>query len=370
MSVKCQTVINYIEQFAPKHLAEEWDNVGVQVGTTTREVSKVLVTLDVTADVVNEALSMGAEMIVSHHPLIFKPLKNLRFDTSFGALIEKIVLNGLVVYSAHTNLDSAVEGVNAVLAEKLGLQNIEILSPDKEEELVKLVVFIPAGHEDAVREAITKAGAGWIGNYSDCTFQVDGIGTFKPLAGSDPFIGAVGQLEKVEEKRLETILPKQNLNRVLKAMLKAHPYEEVAYDVYPLFNRGKVFGLGRMGVLNEETTLGRFADRVKKTLNVQTVKVVGDLAKTVKKVAVCGGSGASLLHKAFFAGADVLVTGDVKHHEALEAKEMDLHLIDAGHNGTEIVILDQLAAFLKERLVKDGVEIYVSQVNTDPFMFL
>ncbi|MDA8233667.1 MAG: Nif3-like dinuclear metal center hexameric protein [Clostridia bacterium] len=370
MAVKCQTIINIVEQLAPRYLAEEWDNVGLQVGNPAGEVDKVLVCLDVNQEVAREAIAVGAGLIVSHHPLIFKPLKNLRRNNPQGELLYTLIQNDISVYSAHTNLDSAAGGVNQVLAEKLGLQDIEVLSSSYNETYCKMVVFVPVGHEDAVRNAMAEAGAGWIGNYSHCTFQLHGTGTFKPLEGANPFIGSVGDLEKVAEYRLETIVPQRAAGKVVKAMLKAHPYEEVAYDLYPLLNEGAAQGLGRIGRFLEAIPFGELVKKVKDSLEVDKLIVGGDLNRSVQKIAVCGGSGASLLHKALFMGAQVLLTGDVKYHEGQEMLAQGLNFIDGGHHATERPVVSVLADFLREKAQanKFSVDIVVSEVNTNPFV--
>lgn len=370
MPVKCQTIINYIEKLAPKSLAEEWDNVGLQIGDPTADIDKVLITLDITEEVVKEAINSGTQMIVSHHPLFFKPLKNLRFDNAFGKLVRSLVKNDINVFAAHTNLDSAMDGVNQVLARKINLSEVQVLHPDKVTDLVKLVVFVPVGHQDKVREAIAKEGAGFIGNYSDCTFQTEGIGTFKGMEGTNPHIGTPGKLEKVEEVRIETILPATLQNRIIKAMLKAHPYEEAAFDLYPVLNKGIALGIGRIGVLPEELPLSSVVELVKKQLDIANTRVVGDLAAKIRKVAVCGGSGGSFIQKAHFLGADLLVTGDIKHHEALDAKALGLNIIDAGHHATEAIVLNTVADYLKSMLKSDDTMVCVSAVKTEPFIFI
>jgi dinuclear metal center YbgI/SA1388 family protein len=371
MAVKCQTVIDIMERMAPLNLAEDWDNVGLQVGDPAADTDRVLVTLDVNAEVVNEAITKNARMIVTHHPLIYQPLKNLRYDKPLGALIKVLVDNSIVVYCAHTNLDSAAAGVNEMLARKLGLTDINVLSPDKGEKLFKIVVFIPLGHEDRVREAISRAGAGWIGNYSECTFQITGTGTFRALAGANPFIGKVGKLERVEELRLETIVPDKWLSRVIKAMIETHPYEEVAYDVYPLANEGSRLGLGRIGKLPQPVSFDEFCRQVKSALAVDNVKIGGSLADRVHKIAVCGGSGAGLMSKAMAAGADVLVTGDLKYHDGQAGLAMGIKFIDAGHYATERVILGQVTEVIRQAAKETNmdIDVLISEVNTDPFGF-
>jgi len=372
MPVKCQTIINLIEQMAPRYLAEEWDNVGLQVGNPAQEVAKLLICLDVNHEVAREAIAAGVNMIISHHPLIFRPMKSLRQDNPQGELIYTLIQNNISVYAAHTNLDSAAAGVNQVLARALGLEDVEVLDPGEAETYCKIVVFVPAGHEDDVRDAMAKAGAGWIGNYSHCTFQLHGTGTFKPLAGANPYIGSVGDLEKVEEIRLETIVSQRNAGRVIKAMLKVHPYEEVAYDLYPLLNEGPVLGLGRIGRLPAAMPFRVLIEKVKEILGLKNLAVGGDLDRPVEKVAVCGGSGASLLHKAVFKGAQVLVTGDIKYHEGQEMLAQGLNFIDGGHYATEGLIVPVLAGYLQERAQADKLsfEVLISKVNTNPFLYI
>lgn len=369
MAVECRTIINIMENFAPPHLAEEWDNIGLHIGDPAAGVDRVLVTLDVNMELVREAMAKNVQLIVSHHPLIYKPLKNLRYDKPLGAIIKILVENKIAVYCAHTNLDSAACGVNVELAQKLGLKEIKVLNPDKVERLYKIAVFIPRGYEDAVREAMSRAGAGWIGNYSDCTFQTAGTGTFRALGSANPFIGQVGELEKAEEFRLETIVPEKLLDRVIKAMKEAHPYEEVAYDLYLLANEGARLGLGRVGKLPAVVSFEEFCSQVKEALAVDYIKFGGELKDQVHKIAVCGGSGASLLAKAAAAGADVLLTGDMKYHDAQAALEMGLKFVDAGHYGTEQVIVARVAEAIKQAAaeMKIGIDVLVSEVNTNPF---
>ncbi len=371
MPVKCQTIINLIEQFAPKKLAEDWDNVGLQIGDPAQETGGVLVTLDVNPKVIEEAESLDVNLVISHHPLIFEPLKGIRADLPLGRMLTDIIRKGIGIYCVHTNLDSAREGVNQVLADLFQLADVEVLNPDKIEKLYKIVVFIPESHTETVREAMTGAGAGWIGNYSDCTFTAHGTGTFKAAEGCNPFLGRVGVIEKAAEVRLETIVQENQAARVIKAMLKAHPYEEVAYDVYLLANPGQKLGIGRIGRLPKPVALRQFIDTVKKMLKVSTVRYGGNPEAQVQKVAVCGGSGGGLIHKAVFAGADVLLTGDLKYHDAQEAVSMGLNFVDAGHYATENPVTDKLARFLDKALAAKNslIPIYVSQLNSDPFCY-
>ncbi|NLK01427.1 MAG: Nif3-like dinuclear metal center hexameric protein [Clostridia bacterium] len=366
MSVTCGCVIKIMEKLAPISLALDWDNVGLQMGSPNEKVRKILVTLDITTDVVDEAVEMGADMIVAHHPLIFKPLDRIRSDTHIGSNLSKLVKNDIQVYVAHTNLDRSAEGVSHHLAKALGLNNLEVLDAGGP-KLYKIVVFVPKGYEDSIRDAMGKAGAGWIGNYSHCTYQVAGTGTFKPLAGADPFIGSTGELEKVEEYRLETIVPQHFKKQVLKAMMEAHPYEEVAHDIYPLGNKQWNTGLGILGYLGAPMTLEDFANKVKDELDIGYLKIVGLPQEQVQKVAVCGGSGGNLISLAKDCGAHVYLTGDVGYHEALDAREMGLNIVDAGHNATEKLIIPALKHYLREELRGEDVIINTSKIDTNPW---
>jgi dinuclear metal center YbgI/SA1388 family protein len=359
MAVKARYVTSLIEELAPKRLAEDWDNVGWQVGDSRSEVNTVLVSLDPSPAALAQAKRLKAELLVTHHPLLFRPLKHLRLDLPAEQLVARFLEAKIGVYSAHTNLDNARQGTSEVLAQKLGLTNTEVLIPGKGQKLYKLVTFVPSSQVENVRQALAAVGAGWIGNYSHCTFQVAGKGTFLPLEGTNPYIGQPGVIEYVDELRLETIVPEERLGLAVSRMLAAHPYEEVAYDIYPLAREGQAYGLGRVGQLPQKTTLAEFVQTVKKALGLTEVTVVGDGNIPIQKVAVCGGSGSSLVSRAHFVGADVLVTGDVKYHDAQEADLLGLSVVDAGHAGTENPVVLALADYLAAKLADRGVNVQV-----------
>jgi dinuclear metal center YbgI/SA1388 family protein len=371
MFANAQTVVQLMEQFAPKHLAVPDDKIGLQLGSLRKEVGKVLVALDVTDEVVEEAIAEKAELIIAHHAIIFRPLAHLRTDLPAGRLYEKLIKNDIAVYIAHTNLDAADGGINDMLAKALGLTELSVLEPTYEDKLRKLVVFVPEDHQDAVRDAMFNAGAGWIGQYSSCSFNVEGTGTFLPGEEASPFIGRRGKLEKVREVRIETIVPESRERAVVQAMLKAHPYEEVAYDLYPLGIPGRSYGIGRVGRLNETATVGALAGRVKQALDVPTVRVVGDLDRPVRKVAVLGGSGGKYVRHALHAGADVFITGDVDYHAAHDALSAGLAIIDPGHN-IEKIMKRGVADYLNEQLRrgKYATVALASAINTEPFQFV
>lgn len=371
VTVKAEEVVALIEELAPPGLAEAWDNSGWQVGDPNQEVDRVMVALDIDEQVAGEAVEKGVQLIISHHPLIMKGLKSIRLDTAAGRLTGKLIRAGIGAYAAHTNLDSTRGGINDRLAQKLGLQDTRVLFVVEKEKYLKLVVFVPESHLQDVMGALRRQGAGWIGNYSDCTFQVKGTGTFRPGEGTDPYIGKQGELERVEEVRLETIVPAPIVDKVLKAVIDAHPYEEVAYDLYPLALEGPAKGLGRVGNLSSPVKFSQFVQLVRQALNLSNVRFGGEEGETVNRVAICSGSGADLWPAARAMGAQVLVTGDVKYHAARDMLAGGIKFVDAGHYGTEKIVVELLGDYLKGRTRDKGmdVEVLESKRGFDPFRY-
>ena len=366
---KTADIVGIINKIAPMALAEAWDNPGLQIGDPAAEVTRVMVALDPTPDVIDSALEASCQLLVTHHPLIFKPLKSISTATPHGALIQKAIKGGVSIVSLHTNYDIAGGGLNDLLASKIGLSSCVSLRITAACELVKLVVFVPVAQLDQVRSALFPFAAAQ-GKYRDCSFATGGIGTFTPLEGAEPFIGTAGVLATVNEERLELLIERTLLPRAVKAMLSVHPYEEPAFDVYPLLNEGEKLGLGRVGRLPEPVTLAEYAGRLRKVLASPALRYVGDPAARISKVALCSGSGASLLHDAVRSGADVLVTGDVKYHEAREAEDLGLTLIDAGHFPTEIIMVHEITERLGRALVRAGYtdcQVEACRTETDPF---
>ena len=329
-------IIQLFEQFSPKNYAMEGDKIGLQIGRLNKPVENVMIALDVLDEVVDEAIEKNVQLIIAHHPPIFRPLKAIATDTPAGRLLEKLIKHDIAVYAAHTNLDIAKGGVNDLLADALKLSNTDVLYPTYEIKLKKLVVFVPVENVQEVKKALGDAGAGAIGNYSHSIFSAAGTGQFLPNEFANPHIGEQGKLETVEEERVETIYPAHLEKRILTAMFKAHPYEEVAYDIYPLENKGETLGLGRIGDI-PEMTLQEFAEHVKQTLDVNGVRVVGDLNAKIKKVAVLGGDGNKYYSTAKYKGADVYVTGDMYYHVAHDAMMLGLNIVDPGHNVEKIM---------------------------------
>lgn len=371
MFAKGQTVIQYMEQLAPKYVAMQDDRIGLQLGTLQKEIKTVLVALDVNEEVVEEAIQLNADLIIAHHAIIYRPLKQLQTDSPMGKVYEKLIKNDIAVYISHTNLDVTEGGMNDWMAEAIGMENTQPIHDVHTEQLSKLVVFVPKSHHQEVLDAVLNAGAGAIGNYSHCSFNIEGFGTFVPGEGTDPFIGKQGTMERVNEIRIETIVPDNLRNKVVQAMLKAHPYEEVAYDLYPLDLKGRSFGLGRIGRLSEPVTLAALVDIVKEKLDVPHVRVVGDLNRTIKKAAVIGGSGGSFMNQVIFKGADVLVTGDIDYHTAQDALAAGLTIIDPGHNAEKIMKM-KVAEWMDNKFKDNRYEtrVVASKINTEPFRFI
>ena len=367
-TVYIQDLVGLLNRLYPSELAEDWDNVGLQVGDPGQEVQRAMVSLDPGFETVETAIESGCQALIAHHPLIFNPLKKVVPSGETGRTLFKAIQNGLAVIIAHTNLDRARGGLNDWLALRLGLVNVKPLEK-KSGELLKLVVFVPAEFEEKLADALFDAGAGHVGEYDQCSFLAPGRGTFRPGPGTSPFIGEAGKREKVDEVRLETIIPSESKNRIVRKLLQVHPYEEVAYDLIPLENSREDLGLGRIGYLQEKTTLKVFAERTKELLEAPVLRVVGDMDRTIEKVAVCGGSGASLFGEAVKQGADLFITGDLKYHEARSAESQNMAVFDAGHFHTEKWMVPSLASRLRTESEKLGHEITFLEMNQekDPF---
>ncbi len=371
MGVALYQILPLLDKLAPASWACSWDRVGLQLGDANAAISKILVCLDVSPDVVDEAKRCNAQLLISHHPLFFDPIGKLDFTSPLGGLIKSLVTFELNVYVAHTNLDIAPGGVCDTLAEHIGLLNTTVLQPEPE-ELNKVVVFVPKDDAVLVYEAMVEAGAGQIGSYSGCSFWLEGTGTFMPEKDARPYKGQKGELNRVSEQRIESLVTKDKLPRVMQAIYRTHPYEEVACDIYPVTNWGMGRGLGRIGDLPQELSAGEFCGQLKKKLSLAGLRLVGGAETMVSRVAVCGGSGGSLIPAAKAAGAQILVTGDIKYHQAQSALAMGLAIADIGHYPSERVIVDELATKLEESLKTAGhsVEVVACRTGKDVFNYL
>lgn len=368
LQAKISDLIGIINKIAPPSLAEAWDNVGLQVGDPAAAVERVMVALDPAPASLREAIVQSCQLLITHHPLLFKPLKKISTSDETGLLIHTAIRNNLSIIALHTNYDIAGNGVNDLLARRLDLLNPRPLKVTSREELVKLAVFVPLTHQDELLNALLPF-SGFPGNYADCSFRVSGLGTFRPLDGAKPFLGDVGKRETVEESRVEILLRKSSLQQALKALQNAHPYEEPAFDIVPLLNDGKVEGIGRIGELQQPVTVEEFAAFVKERLGISSVRLSGGRGKRVSRVALCGGSGSSLMHEAARQGADLFVTGDMKYHEAREAQAMGIAVVDAGHFATEQLMVEGLGAQLEDELGRRKLPVTVLRctAEADPF---
>jgi dinuclear metal center YbgI/SA1388 family protein len=356
--VRVAQIAEAVERMAPLSLAEEWDNCGLQVGDPEAEVNQVLVALTPLPEVFEEAEERGADFLLFHHPLIFDPLKTIVTSSYPGGLLARAIRNGLTVYAAHTSYDAAPAGVSVALARTLGLDGpLRVLSPRG--ALRKLVVFVPEHNVDAVAKALAEAGAGAIGDYTECTFRTQGKGTFRGGECANPYLGEKGRLEEVEEVRVETVVPAHAVRRAVDAAIAAHPYEEVALDVYPVEGSPEGCGYGRLGTLPDRLTAEELREHVSESLGFPS-RLVADAGRRIETIAVLGGSGSSFIPEVAASGARAYVTGDVDYHDALLAESLGLTVIDAGHAATELPSLEPLALQLTELV---DVTVEISQVR-------
>ncbi|MBR2742425.1 MAG: Nif3-like dinuclear metal center hexameric protein [Clostridia bacterium] len=355
--MKAREIYDRLCEHMPIRIKEDWDNSGFLLGDTNKEVGRVLVTLDVTADVAREAVKGKFDLIVSHHPLIFSPIKSITDRDPLSRVITELIKNDVAVISMHTNYDSARCGVGTVLAKTLGLKNVRVFGESRVETYMKLCVFVPAEDKERVAEALFSHGAGRLGEYGECSFSSEGTGTFTPSTDAHPYIGEAEKRESVHEVKLEVILPKVKAGEIVSAMRAAHPYEEPAFDLYDIDYPKEVFGYGKIGE-TDETDFLDFARLVKERLSCERVRFVKSCDR-IRTVAVGGGSCAFLIPEAQAAGADVFVTGDAKYHEMLDAKEAGMSVIAAGHFQTEDVAIPPLA-----ELIASFGDLYVKKSET------
>jgi dinuclear metal center YbgI/SA1388 family protein len=364
--MKLSDFSGYLDDAVPLFLQESWDNSGLQVGEPDQEISSALLTLDITDEVMDEAVKSRTDLIVSHHPLIFSGLKRLIGQSATERLVVMAVKNNIAIYSAHTNLDSVCNGVSWKMAEKLNLTNVRVLVPAGK-MLVKLVTFVPQSYLDRVRNAVFNAGAGAIGNYDRCGFSLPGTGSFRPGENTNPFVGEKGKVHFEKEERFETVIFANDTKKVIGALLDAHPYEEVAYDLYPLENNNVNAGMGCTGELPEALPEPEFLKLTASVFGYDGLRYSRERGKLIKKIAVCGGAGISFLNNAIGAGADAFITGDIKYHSFFDAGDRIL-LIDAGHFGTEKFSVEILYDLIIKKFPKFAVRF--SETNTNPINYL
>lgn len=365
MSTTISEIVHDLENFAPPYLQESYDNAGLITGDPNATCTGIVCCLDATEAVIREAISKKCNLVVAHHPIVFKPLKKFTATSYVERAILTAIKNEIAIYAIHTNLDNIPHGVNETIAAKLGLENdsLEILSA-KSDSLSKLYTYVPKDYVETVREAIFRAGAGSIGRYAECSFGSEGRGTFRPLPGTNPFIGKEGgNRETVDEIKIEFLLPSAIQQKVLKALFEAHPYEEVAYEVIRLANQDQHTGSGLIGELREPLHENEFLIILKEKFGLKMIKHTPFLKKPVKRIAVCGGSGSFLTKAAIGRGADAFITSDVKYHEFFDADGRIL-LADIGHYESEQYTVDLLTNFLQDKLPTFAV--LKTEVNTNP----
>jgi dinuclear metal center YbgI/SA1388 family protein len=358
-------VISLLEDLAPKSMQESYDNSGLIVGNRQTEVKGVLVSLDCTPEIVEEAISKGCNLIVSHHPIVFKGLKKLTGSNYIEQTIISAIKNDIAIYAIHTNLDNYNFGVNRTIGEKMGLKNLKILQP-KSDVLCKLSVFVSAENAAQLSTALFAAGAGKIGNYEECQFSTSGEGTFKPVGEANPAEGTFGVRNSVQELKVDYLVSTHRLPAVLKAMKENHPYEEVAHDIVPLLNENQTEGSGMIGELEKEMSEADFLGHLKRMFNCGCIRHTALSGRMVKKIAFCGGSGSFLLNQAKNQGADFFVTGDFKYHEFFDA-EGQIVIADIGHYESEQFTVNLLADILKKNFATFAV--HLTETNTNPINY-
>ena len=363
--MKVKDLTNFLEKWAPSVYQESYDNSKLIVGNPESKIEKCIVCLDCIEAVVDEAIEKNAQLIIAHHPIVFSGLKSLTGGNYIERVIIKAIKNDIAIYALHTNLDNVSSGVNYKIAERLGLKNLRVLQP-KNGLLSKVVTFVPNAHSESVLQAMFNAGGGSIGDYNECSFNTNGTGTFKAGADAKPFVGEVGKRHQEDETRIEIIVPQHLLSAVVGAMKNAHPYEEVAYDIYPLLNKHEQVGSGMVGELDQPMSENDFLAIVKKNLKTDVIRHTQLLKKEIKKVAFCGGAGSFLLQNAMGVNADIFITGDFKYHEFFDA-EGKLVILDVGHFESEQFTIDLIAEKLMENFPTFAV--LKTKVNTNPISY-
>ncbi len=364
MSELLQDIINLLESRYPSAWAVPGDRVGLEVGHPGQQVEAILVALEATPAVIAEAGHRGAQLLLTHHPLLYQPLQDVREDRPGGRLLAALLRAGLAMVSCHTNLDIAPGGLNDYLARKLELTGVEVLTPTTRDPWYKLVVFVPAGYEDRVRQALGDAGLGVIGRYSHCSFTSPGQGAYRPLPGAQPFQGEVGQLSRAEESRLEILAPESLLPGALSRLKEAHPYEEVAYDLYPVRHPGTPLGLGRIGAWPEPRPFSQVIAAVKQIFGVETVQVWGSPPQQVQRLALCSGSGGDLLADALGRDAQIYLTGEVRHHQVPPGLAEGFAVVAVGHFASEVVFMKPWTRQLRELFQEANLRLEVMAAAT------
>lgn len=363
--MKLVELTKYLEEIAPLPYQESYDNAGLLVGDYNKEINHALISLDCTEEVIEEAIRTNCDVIISHHPIVFKGLKRFNGSNYVEKVVMKAIKHDIALYAIHTNLDNIFEGVNRKIAEKLKLEHLSILLP-KEHLLNKLVVFVPRTHADSLKNALFSAGAGAIGNYDECSFSTSGLGSFQAKEGSNPYTGTIGSRHIESEERIEVIYPQHLERKLLVAMYENHPYEEVAYDIYRLQNNYARIGSGMIGALAVPLNEMEFLQHLKESLHLQVIRYTKLRNKNVQRVAICGGAGGFLLSQAIRMGADAFVTADYKYHEFFDA-EGKVIIADVGHFESEQFTQELLLEIIQKKFPNFAVRL--TGINTNPINY-
>jgi len=369
MRINSRKVIKTLESFAPERYAQDWDNVGFQIGDINSKIEKIMVTLDITKEVLIEAVENNVDLIITHHPLIFNPIKKIVSHNPVSNLIMDLITNKINVIVAHTNLDSSNIGVNMYLSKLLNLNRVTNLSDAYYKKYFKFIVFVPKDFSGKVLTELENANAGIIGNYSGCTFNTEGYGTFRPLENSNPYVGQKNELHKESEIKIETIVEEKNLENVINKIMKIHPYETPAYDIIPLENSIDNPNMGLVGYLENAMDIVEFSKTLKDVLKASNIKLVKANERKIHKIALCTGASSEFIDTANSKDCDLFITGDLKYHEAQHAKQIGLNVIDAGHYETENIYIEEFARILREKFEEENYDVIVvqSKVNINPF---
>jgi len=363
--MEVKSIAQIIESFAPLALQESYDNAGLLVGNPDMLTTGALLCIDVTEAVIDEAIALNVNLVISHHPLIFNGLKKITGQNEVQRCVIKAIKHDIAIYAAHTNIDNVIEGVNGRIADKIGLIRRKVLQP--KQNLLKLITFVPKLHVQRVREAIFEAGAGTIGNYDSCSFNAEGYGSFRANENAKPFVGETDKIHYEEEVKIEVILPDYLSDKVLISMIKSHPYEEPAYDIIPLRNRFDNVGSGIVGELSDSIDEEVFLQQLKTIFGIKTIRHTALRGKPISKVAICGGSGSFLIPDAIKSKADIFISGDIKYHEFFQS-ENKIIIADLGHFETEQFTKDIFCDIIQKKIPTFAV--HISKINTNPIIYL
>ncbi len=365
--MKLKEITDHLESYAPLAYQESYDNAGLICGNKEMEITSALICLDSTEAVIDEAIANGCNLVIAHHPIVFSGLKKFNGNTYVERVIIKAIQNNIAIYAAHTNLDNVHNGVSGKVAEKLGLTNTRVLAPSRDSKLKKLLTYCPEDKAEQVRTALFEAGAGHIGNYDECSFSSIGTGTFRAGDGTSPYVGEQGKQHQEKEMKIEVVYPAHIESKLIQALITAHPYEEVAYDLLPITNTNSLVGAGMIGELVNETSEMDFLKSLKKTMKAEGIRYTALRDKKIKKVAICGGAGSFLLNDAIKSGADILVTADFKYHQFFDA-ENRIIIADIGHYESEQYTNELFYEILRKKF--NTFALLISKINTNPIKYL